>query len=95
MNLFLCTFTHTLEFCVASVPLILVFLLLKVFRVSPQLTAIVVILNLIVSIFFWAKLRDLQVALYQSVPYISSFIWIWAEGVLAKRRRAECKKDSE
>ena len=86
MDFFLYTFERAAYFGVASVPLILVFLQLKIFKLSPKSIAICLLLNLLVSSFFWLKLKDGYVALYQSVPYISSFIWIWADGVLIKRR---------
>lgn len=86
MDFFLYTLEHIVGFGVASVPLILVFLLLKVFKLLPKYTAICLVLNLLVSIFFWLKLKDAYIALYQSIPYVSSFIWIWADDVLRKRR---------
>lgn len=86
MDFFLYILEHVIGFGVASVPLILTFLLLKVFKLSPKSITICLLLNLSVSVFFWLKLKDVHIALYQSVPYVSSFIWIWAEGVLRKRR---------
>ena len=85
MDLFLYTFERGVCWVVASVPLILVFLQLKVFKLPVKVIASCLFLNLLTSVFFWLKLKDVYSALYQSVPYISSFIWLWAENVLRKR----------
>ena len=89
MDWFLYSFENIANFCVASIPLVLVALLLKFSKLSPKLIGICISLNLLVSVFFWLKLRDFYVALYQSVPYVSSFIWVWANGFLRKRRKSE------
>lgn len=86
MDFFLYTFERAVNFGIASVPLILVFLLLKIFKLPRKSIASCLLLNLLVSSFFWLKLKDVHIALYQGVPYISSFIWIWADGILAKRK---------
>ena len=86
MDFFLYTLERVIGFGVASVPLILVFLLLKVFNLSPKSVTICLLLNLLVSVFFWLKLKDIHISLYQSVPYVSCFIWILEDGVLRKRR---------
>ena len=71
---------------VASIPLILTFVQLKVFKLSSKAAASCLLLTFILSLFFWLKLRELTLALYQAVPYLSSFVWIWAENVWQKRR---------
>ena len=86
MDFFLYIFERAVYFGVASVPLILVFLQLKIFKLPLKFTASYLLLNLLVSIFFWLKLKDIHVSLYQSIPYIFSFVWIWVENVLRKRR---------
>ena len=86
MDLFLYMLEGAIDFAVASTPLILVFLMLRVFKLAPKSIAICLTLNLLVSIFFWVKLEDIYITIYQSVPYVSSFIWIWAENILKKRR---------
>ena len=88
MDFFLYIIEHAVDWSVASVPLILVFLQLKIFRLPLKSIASCLSLNLLVSVFFWLKLKDVHVALYQSIPYISSFIWIWAENVLRKRHES-------
>ena len=86
MDIIIYWLEDTVEFAVASVPLIIVFLLLKVFKLPSKKILPCIILNLIVSIYFWLKLKDIYLALYQCFPYISAFIWLWAENVLEKRR---------
>lgn len=86
MELLLFLLERNSSFFVASIPLILTFLLLKIFKLPSKPIIICILLNLLASIFFWIKLRDISVALYQSVPYVSSFIWLWAENILEKRQ---------
>ena len=90
-------FSYVLEravyFGIASVPLILTFLQLKVFKLSFKSIASCLVLNLLVSGFFWLKLKDIHIVLYQSVPYVVSFLWIWAESVLRKRTNDKSVKD--
>ena len=89
MDFFLYIFEDTVEFMIASVPLFLVFLMLKAFKMPAEYVAVCLMLNLLVSIFFWVKLKDVYIALYQSVPYISGSICIWAENVLRKKREPD------
>lgn len=87
MDLLTAYFTHAMEFLIAAVPLFLTFVLLKLFRQPPKVAAFCVALYLPVSIFFWVQLKDLFLVLYQGVPYLSSFVWIWAEHILRKQRQ--------
>lgn len=87
MELILVMIEHIFYFGISSIPLITVFFHLKVFKLSPKATSFFVILNLVVSVFFWFKVKDIFLIIYQCVPYISSFIWIWAENVLSKKMR--------
>lgn len=87
MELLTAYLTHAVEFFVAAIPLILTFVLLKVFRQPPKVAACCVALCLPVSVFFWVQLKDLFLVLYQGVPYLSSFIWIWAEHILWKHQQ--------
>lgn len=75
---------HSVCYGVASIPLILVFLQLKIFKLPPKSIVTCLFLNLLVSIFFWLKLKDAHIALYQGMAYFSSFAWILAEWVLIK-----------
>ena len=95
MDFFFYTFEHAINFGVASVPLILAFLLLKVFNLSPKSIIICILLNLMISVFFWLKLKDVHVALYQSIPYVLSLIWMWAESVLRKREEHNNSKEDD
>lgn len=93
MDFFLHVFEHMIVFAVASVPLILAFFLLKVFNLPHKSITICLLLNLLVSIFFWYKLKDVYIVLYQIIPYISSFVWIWADSVLKKRQEDNTSKN--
>lgn len=72
-------------FLIASMPLILVFIQLKCFKIQLKATTYCLLLNVIISIFFWTKLKDINLAIYQSIPYVCSFLWLWAESVLQKK----------
>lgn len=87
MDLLTAYLTHAVEFLIAAVPLILTFVLLKLFRQPPKVAACCVVLYLPVSVFFWVQLKDLFLVLYQGVPYLSSFVWIWAEHILWKQKQ--------
>ena len=87
MDLLTAYLTHAVEFLIAAVPLILTFVLLKIFRQPPKVAACCVVLYLPVSVFFWVQLKDLFLVLYQGVPYLSSFVWIWAEHILWKQKQ--------
>ena len=86
MELILDAIQHLVYFSVSSIPLITVFLHLKVFRLSPKETSFVVVLILFISVFFWVKEKDVFLILYQCVPYISSFIWLWTAHIMLKRQ---------
>ena len=57
MDLLTAYLTHAVEFLIAAVPLILTFILLKVFRQPPKVAACCVALYLPVSVFFWVQLK--------------------------------------
>ena len=78
-----------IDFIIASIPLVIVFLQLKVFRHSIKETAICLSLNLMVSIYFWIKLKESNIALYQIIAYASGYIWLVSEGIL---KNMESKK---
>lgn len=87
-------FEGTVDSAVASVPLIIVFLLLKRYKLPAKKTVPFLILNILVSIYFWLKIGDVFLALYQCVSYISGFIWLWAENVLEKRQAEKENSDN-
>lgn len=86
MELILVMIQHIVYFGISSIPLITTFFHLKVFKMPPKETSFIVVLNLFVSVFFWFKVKDVFLIIYQCVPYISSFIWLWAEHIVLKRR---------
>ena len=87
MDLIIYIFEHIIEFWIASVPLIFVFLFSKFFKLSYKRILVCLLLNMLVSVFFWIKLRDVQIVLYQGIPYVLSFIIVWAESVFEKRNK--------
>jgi len=78
---------HAIHFFIASVPLILVLLQLKVFKQPVKTAAVCITLNLLVSIFFWFQLKRVSLILYQAFPYLSAYIWLWCEYILEKRKK--------
>ena len=74
------------DFIIASTPLVIVLLQLKVFKHSIKGTAICLSLNLLVSIYFWVNLRNLNLALYQVVPYVLSYILLVCESILKNKK---------
>ena len=87
-------FENTVKSFITSVPLLVTFLLLKIFKLPPKPIAICLTLNLLVSIFFWVKLKDIYIILNHGASYFSSFIWVWVENVLIKRQeKNESTKD--
>ena len=86
MDVFKYGFIHIFENIVAWVPLIMVFVLLKKFKLSANKTILCLILNLLVNVYFWLRLEDFYIVLNHGVSYIASFLWLWAENVLEKRQ---------
>ncbi len=93
MNFFFFVFQRSVLFFVAIIPLIMAFLLLKTYKLSPKATAIILFITLLLSVFFWIKLKDISLVVYQGVPYLSSFIVVWAENVLIKKRASNQTED--
>lgn len=91
MDFFLYRLESTICFVIASIPLIIAFVLMKLFKQPPKVVACSLALYLPAYIFFWVQLKDLHLVLYQGVPYLSSFIWIWAEHILTKRDKKSTK----
>lgn len=85
MELALAMIEHIVYFGISSIPLIAVYFCLKVFKLSPKVTLFFWITNLLMSVFFWFKVKDIFLTFYQCVPYVSSLIWIWCENVMRKR----------
>ena len=87
MDLLFYLFENAINFFVASIPLIIYFLGSKVFKLTPKVIMIFLFINLIMSIFFWVKLKDIYLAIYQGIPYIVGYICLWSEHILIKRRK--------
>ena len=95
MDLLLFISERSINFFISCIPLIIVFLQLKIFKLTPKITLIFLLLNLLLSIFFWIKLQDGIIAIYQSVSYVFSFICVWAENILRKKLKVATKAEDE
>lgn len=71
--------------------MVTVFVQLKKFKMSPKQVSFSLLLQLIVKIYFWVKMKDVYIALYQSLPFLLDFIRLYAENLLIKRSN---KKDA-
>ncbi|MBO5196740.1 MAG: hypothetical protein J6C03_06570, partial [Clostridia bacterium] len=70
-------------------PLVIVFVQLKILKLTPKMIGICLLLNIIVSVYFWIRIMDVKIALYQAIPYISSFIWLGCERILEEKAKKE------
>lgn len=86
---------NSINFWVASVPQVIAILQIKIFKASIKAVLSCLLLNLMVSIFFWVKLNDINLVIYQSIPYALSFIWLWLESVLRKLERKRVNKSDD
>lgn len=94
MDVFITGLMHMYENIVAWVPLIMVFVLLKRFKLTVQKTMVCLILTLLVNAYFWLKAEEFYTVLNQGVSYLAAFLWLWAENVLEKRQ-ADNKNSDE
>lgn len=79
-------FEHVINFSIASIPMVLVYLQTKVFKLKSKVTIVTLLLTLLLSIFFWIQLKDWTLVIYQGIAYVCAFIWTWAEGKLQKQK---------
>lgn len=84
MDLLIWWFKHFIDFGIASIPLVTYFLCKKQLKLRPKSTLSIIVLQLAVSIYFWVEIKDIFMILYQSVPYISSFICLWCDRIMLK-----------
>ena len=95
MDLLFYLFENAINFFVASIPLIIYFLGSKLFKLTPKVIMIFLIINLIMSIYFWIKLKDIYLAIYQCIPYLLSYICLCLEHILIKRKNNISDNSSE
>ena len=69
----------------AVIPFVITYFARKRIKITPKDTAIILGLVLVASIGYWVRIGDLLLTGYQAVPFISCFIWVWADEVLRKR----------
>ena len=94
MDLLFYLFENAINFFVASIPLIIYFLGSKLFKLTPKVIMIFLIINLIMSIYFWIKLKDIYLAIYQCIPYLLSYICLFAVYILVKRKNNNISDNS-
>ena len=73
------------DFAIASIPLINVFFLKKVCKVKEKNIIVILILQFLLNAYFWIKIEDVHVFLYQVFPYIFAFIWILCDLYMKKK----------
>ena len=86
MDFLIFYFEHAINFTIASIPMILVYLQIKVFKLESKVTIVTLLLILLLSIFFWIQLKDWILVIYQGIAYVCAFVWTWAEGKLQKQK---------
>ena len=84
MDLFLYIWDHGYLFAVSSIPILTVYFLIKVFKLTSKTSVFVLCMMLIQSIFFWLKLKETWLIIYQCCAYISAFIILVCELISKK-----------
>lgn len=74
MDLVLFILNHMFSFVATSVPLIVVYILVKGFKIPPIKVMGVLLLMLLQSIFYWMKLENIWDITYQCIPYFLCFL---------------------
>lgn len=82
-------FEHAWNFTIASIPLVLVFLQLIIFKLPFKAIVICLLLNALMSIFFWVKLKDIELILYQIVPYVLTIIWLFSYYIVTIKNKGK------
>ena len=70
-------FNRVLLFGCASMPIISVFLMLFLFKVSPKISGVILLVSLLQCVEYWVRVGDLGYAAYHLIPYIVGFIIIY------------------
>lgn len=86
MNLPIFLLNSILEFWIATIPLITVFYLKRFCKIGCEKILAVLILQLLLSVYFWIKIGNINIVLYQIFPYLSSFIWVLGDLYIKKKQ---------
>lgn len=62
---------------------------------APKVGGFILCLMLLQSVFFWFKLKEVWLIIYQCVSYISAFLLIGAEFSLRKKASSQNKNQTE
>lgn len=95
MDLFTYFFEGSVNHGVASIPLLLTGMQLRIFKIPHRCIVWSLGLTMVINIFFWYKCKDAYIFLYQLVPYISSFVWVWADWKYTKIKAKSDSNDSK
>lgn len=74
------------NFSIASIPLINVFFLKRVCKTKEKNIVVILILQFLLSIYFWIKMEELHIFLYQIFPYVFAFIWVLCDLYLKRKK---------
>ena len=72
------------EGAASIIPVSLVFFA-KIFKVNTKATALVLLLVLFLSVFYWVKLNDLSIVIRFIPFFFLSFVWLLFEHIASKR----------
>ena len=86
MDLLICLLDGKWNFVIASIPLITVFFLKKYCKITGVKIFTILILQLMLNTYFWIKLADINIVIYQIFPYLLSFVWVWCDSHIEKKK---------
>lgn len=69
-------------------PFFTLYLGTKKLKAKPKYTACLLLANFVPSVIYCLIIRDMVLAIYQILPFISCFIWVWTDEILRKRETA-------
>jgi len=95
MELLLYLIENSISFLIASIPLILVFFNFIIFKSSLSKTLVDLVLILAISVFFWIKVKDIYLILYQLVPYISALVCICCKYHSIKKTKFKAETEND
>lgn len=81
---------HMIYIWIAMMPFCTLYLGIKVLKIKPKYIALLLLTNLIPSVLYWLMIGDIILAIYQTLPFISCFIWVWTDEILRKRKITIC-----
>jgi hypothetical protein len=89
MELVIFILEHAISFIIASIPFVVAFLLLKKTHVHPRYVFWCIVLILVISLYFWVRICDIKLILYQSISYVTCLLWCALEWILNRVKKQE------